>query len=170
MSKRRDKRRKGKARDVFKKPRLTPGQLRAVAQDRFDDALCSLHSGDNSRATGAVYVAGFTIECLLKALLLERHRNLVGPVDPAKLSRTDREVFELLYRHDLDDMLGFLPEVERKLSVLVNRRGRPVWDDFRRLCEEWTVYARYSPKRVAMEEARGFVETIREVKEWLKQL
>jgi hypothetical protein len=159
-----------KAEDIFRKLRLTPRQLRAVAELRFADAVCLLEGGNNARATGAMYVGGFTIECLLKALLLERHPNLGKPVDPATLSASDREVLELLYSHELEAMVGFLPEVQTKLESLVNRQGKPVWHDFRTLCEEWTVYARYSPKLAKVEQARRFVDTIREVKEWLKEL
>ena len=101
-----------KAPNIFTKLHLTPGQLRAVAERRFDDAVCLLESGENARATGAMYVGGFVIECLLKALLLERHPNLIGSVDPAKLSASDRRLFELLYSHELDEMVLYLPEVE----------------------------------------------------------
>src|SRR5436309_292518 len=103
--------------DIFSKLRLTPGQLRAVSERRFGDARCLLASKKPERANGAIYMAGFVIECLLKAILLERHPNLQKPLDPAKLSVSDREVFGLLYRHELDEMLAFLPELEKKLST-----------------------------------------------------
>src|SRR4051812_15718910 len=94
--------------EIFGRRRLTPRQLRAVAEFRFDDALCLFESGDSARATGAMYMGGFVIECLLKALLLERHANLQGPVDPSRLSLSDKEVFRLLYvSHALDEMLIF---------------------------------------------------------------
>jgi len=38
----------------------------AVSQ-RFDDAVILL---DNDRTTGAIYLAGYAVECMLKALLL----------------------------------------------------------------------------------------------------
>ena len=117
-----------------------------------------------------MYMAGFVIECLLKALLLERHPNLGRPVDPAKLSDSDREVLGLLYRHELDDMLGFLPEVEKKLSIIKTQSGLNAWREFRSICEEWTVYARYSPKSAKLDRAAGYLETVAEVKKWLKEL
>jgi hypothetical protein len=160
----------GSAADIFGKRRLTPVQLRAVAEYRFDDAICLLESGDKSRANGAMYMAGFVIECLLKAILLERHPNLQGPLDPARLSAFDREVYSLLFSHELDAMLDFLPEVPKKLNALGQTERRPIWLPFRTVCEQWTVYARYSPKRATMQEATRFMDTIREVKQWLREL
>ncbi len=155
--------------DIFAKRRLTPGQLRSVADRRYDDAVCLLESGENARATGAIYMGGFVIDCLLKALLLERYPHLQKPVDPAKLAQRDRDVLEQLYGHELDEMLEFLPELKRKLPRITGENGRPVWPRFRNVCAEWTVYARYSTKLAAPDEAREFMDTIREVKEWLKQ-
>lgn len=58
---------------IFAKTKLTPSQLRTVAERRFADARCLLKSGENERANGAMYLAGFVIECHLKACLLEVH-------------------------------------------------------------------------------------------------
>ena len=159
----------GRSADIFAKLRLTPGQLRAVAERRLDDARCLRDSRHPQRANGAIYMAGFAVECLLKALLLERHPNLGKPVDPAKLSRSDREVFELLYSHDLGDMLGFLPELEKKLSAVRTKSRRSAWQAFNDICEEWTVYARYSPRTASMEQAADYIDTVEEVKQWLRQ-
>lgn len=131
--------------------------------------MCLLDSGESARATGAMYMGGFVIECLLKALLLERHPNLQGPVDPATLSKSDREAFQLLYlSHELDAMLGFLPELEVKMRAAP--QGQVVWERFRTICEQWTVFARYSPKLAKKDDAQRFVDTIREVKQWLRNL
>ena len=133
------------------------------------DAEFLLGSGRNGRANGAMYMAGFVIECLLKALLLERHLNLQHVADPARLSRPDRAVFGLLYSHDLDDMLGFLPEVRAKLSRVSTGSGDRLWFEFQSVCAEWTIYARYSPQLAGIADARRFVATIREVKTWLER-
>lgn len=156
--------------DIFAKPRLKPGQWRAVAERRFGDAKCLLNSGDAERANGAIYMAGFVIECLLKALLIERHPNLSKPVDPAKLSKSDREVFDALNGHELDDMLGFLPELEKKLSAVSTPSGQPAWRALNDICEEWRVYVRYSPMPAKLKQARTYLDTVEEVKKWLKEL
>lgn len=159
-----------KPHDIFDKVRLTPGQLRAVAERRLADARCLLHSGDSERANGAVYLAGFVIECLLKALLLERHRNLGGKVDPAKLSKSDRDVYGMLYGHDLAEMLMYLPELRTKLADARLRSGRSAWRGVQTICEQWTIYARYSPRQIKPNQAKEFLETVEEVKKWLKTL
>jgi hypothetical protein len=156
--------------NVFSKLRRTPGQFRAVGEMRFADAKYLLDSRKQQHANGAIYMAGFVIECLLKALLLERHPNLQKPVDPAKLSRSDLEVFQLLYSHDLDDMLGFLPELEKKLSGVKTESGLSVWRDLNTICEEWTVYIRYASFAAKLDRAREYLDTVEEVKKWLKQL
>jgi hypothetical protein len=156
--------------DIFSKRRLKPSQLRAVAERRFGDAQCLLDSANQERANGAIYMAGFVLECLLKAMLLERHPNLGKPVDPAKLSSSDREVLNLLYSHDLEEMIVYLPELKRKLEGITTKTGRSVWHEFAAICEEWTVYARYATISAKLEHAAGYLETVKEVKKWLKGL
>ncbi len=154
---------------IFAERRATPGQLRAVSELRLGDARSLFDSRVNSRMNGAMYTGGFVIECLLKALLLERHRNLSGPVDLGKLSKPDREVHEMLYRHDLDDMLDFLPEIRTKLEKIKSTRGTTQWQDLFDVCSEWTIYARYSSKLANRRDAEQFLNTIEEIKEWPRQ-
>ncbi len=62
-----------------------------VAKERFDDALFLLAGG---RTTGAVYFAGYAVECMLKALILSR---LTG-----KARRTTAESFRGTKGHDFE--------------------------------------------------------------------
>lgn len=156
--------------NIFQKQRLTPGQFRAVAERRFKDARCLLESGKNERANGAIYMGGFVIECLLKAILLERHPNLQRPVDPATLSRPDREVLGLLYSHALEEMLVFLPDLQLRIERQEKSSCLPLWHRFQTACEEWSVYARYSTRSATLAEAGGFLTTVQEVKQWLRRL
>lgn len=116
-------------------------------------------------------MAGLVIECLLKALLLDRHSNLQAPKDPALLSSSDKEAFDLIYRsHDLDDMRGFLPEVRKKLGDVNTKSGRSAWREFETICEEWTIFIRYSPRSATVNDAMRYLETVEEVKKWLIRL
>jgi hypothetical protein len=153
--------------DIFARPRLKSSQLRAVAQKRWGDASCLLESGDRARMNGAMYLGGFVIECLLKAALLDRHPNLSTVADPALLSKPDREVYALMFRHELDHMLFFLPEIEKRLKAAGGLRD---WMRFRDICSQWTIFARYSPQSASTSDAKRFLETIGEVKQWLSTL
>jgi len=149
---------------------MTPGQLRAVAERRFADATCLLDSRNRERANGAMYMGGFVIECFLKALLLERFPNLKTRVSPATLSKRDQEILQLLYSHELDKMLEYLPELQKKLSHSnMQSGGGNVWRRFKEICAHWTIYARYSPRLESLDYAEQYLNTIREVKKWLRQ-
>ena len=56
-------------------------------------------------------------------------------------------VYRLLYSHELDMMLVYLPELEKKLKGVQGVERRSIWHSFRTVCEQWTVYARYSTKQ-----------------------
>jgi hypothetical protein len=154
-------------RSIFDKLRLSPGQLRAAAERRDGDAWCLCNSGSNDRANGAIYLGGFVIECYLKELLLERHSNLEGKVDPARLSVPDREVFDALWGHDLDVLLTFLPDVVTKMK---KSYGKVTYERFSNQCAEWTIHVRYSPHTADIESARRFLNTLKELKPCLIQL
>ncbi len=157
-------------RGPFRRRRLEPGQWRWVAESRYGDAKCLLDSGDPARANGAIYMAGFVIECLLKALLIERHPNLHRVADQGQLSKSDREIAGLLSSHDLVRMIGFLPEIAAKLDGVRTAAGRSAWRVFMGICAEWTVHARYAPKSAGMDRAGEYLDGVKEVKKWLGNL
>src|SRR5215213_3907353 len=134
-------------RDIFDKRRLTPAQLRTVAQRRFEDAEYLRKSNDNARANGVFYLGGFVIECLLKAKLLERYPSMRSADSSEQMSVQDKRIWKLIYRsHDLLRMLPYLPELQRDLVTKDKRHGKDRLGDLRGICENWTIFARYSPK------------------------
>lgn len=155
--------------DIFSQVRLSPSQARTVAQRRFDDAEWLRKSGDNARANGVFYLGGLVVDCLLKAALLERHRDLQTPVTLDQLSAHDRRVWSLIYRsHELEEMLAHLPDLERRLQAKDLKDGSDLLRKLRSICAKWTVYARYSPRTETMKHAAEFLDHVREVKEWLR--
>jgi len=76
--------------NIFLKQRLTIGQLRAVADRRYGDAVTLVETGDNARANGAQYLAGIVIEILLKGQLLRLHPNLASVAADKVAARTER--------------------------------------------------------------------------------
>jgi hypothetical protein len=79
-----------RAQDIFARGRLTPRQLRTVSDRRYDDAQALVRTGENARANGAIYIAGFSVECLLKAELVEQHAWLANAA-PGRTRTRDEE-------------------------------------------------------------------------------
>src|SRR5258706_858828 len=102
---------------IFTRTVLRPPQLRSVAERRFDDAQALRATRLNARANGAIYLGGFVVECLLKAMLVEKFRWLQNSSFPLTRSEEERRIWWLCHRsHDLEAILSYLPEVRFKLS------------------------------------------------------
>jgi hypothetical protein len=154
--------------DIFAKRRLTIGQLRAVADRRFGDALALVETGDNARANGAQYLAGIVVEILSKGQLLQKSANLYRP-GLTGLSPDDRIASDLIWRsHDLEEMLAKLPSLTEAVRLQSDRSGVPLHRWLRHICGSWTIFARYSPHSSTIAEAREWVERVRHLKEVLK--
>jgi hypothetical protein len=129
--------------NIFERSRLRPAQLRTVAERRFGDARCLRDSAQNERANGAMYLAGFVLECLLKSRLLEKHRWLQNPSLSSKATPAERLLWSLCYRsHDLDELLAQLAEVVARFSKLAQGERDRLTQSLRRICAEWTIFAR----------------------------
>ncbi len=114
-----------------------------------------------------MYLGGFVVECLLKARLLERHSWLSSSGSPERLTKEDRHLWNLCYRwHDLDGLLGVLPEVMAEMRL--QRNGAVLVDHLRQVCGRWTVFARYSPRTATITEANRFIGQVQEIKAWLR--
>ena len=78
---------------VFDKVKLKPTQARTVADLRYGDAQALHKTGQRERANGVIYLAGIAVECLLKAILLKKHRWLQswGSESPRGSTRPERD-------------------------------------------------------------------------------
>lgn len=154
---------------IFQKVRLRPTQLRTVAARRFDDANALRQTRKNARANGAIYLGGFVVECLLKAKLLEKFAWLQTANSAEGRSKNDRHLWSLCYRlHDLDAILGKLPEIEQRLSSMEQRESSRLLQSLKSICAGWTIYARYSPYSADIDDARAFLDQIEELKPCLE--
>lgn len=70
-------------------------QLRQLAEDRILDAECLLASG---RPAGAYYLAGYTVECGLKACIMAH-------VEAAGAIFQDKKFSEKCWTHDLEELV-----------------------------------------------------------------
>jgi hypothetical protein len=154
---------------IFERRRLTAGQLRTVAERRYGDAQCLRDSGNNERANGVFYIGGFVIECLLKARLLDQFPFVGKATSTQDLPPSDRALWLLIYRsHDLDEMLGYAPDVERKIELADRIDGAGRLRKLRAICAEWSIFARYSPHTTTMTKASIFLDDVKELRKWLK--
>lgn len=156
--------------NIFAKARLRPSQLRTVADRRYDDAECLRKSGQNRHANGAMYLAGFVVECLLKAELMQCHPWLQSSTcQQAGWTKVQHRLWTLCYRqHDLDEILAHLPSLEQRLRAWDQGMRTRLNRQLREVCGEWTIYARYSPRTATMKEAVQFMDKVKEIRLWLR--
>jgi hypothetical protein len=151
-----------------KQTQLRPTTMRTVAERRFDDAEALCNTRSNARANGAAYLAGFVIEILLKAQLVEKYpqtaRKRQHEVHPA-----ENEIWSLIWRsHDLETMLEQMPELEAALKKQAERGNIDYLGRLKAICATWTIQARYSPLTMLIGEAKILLESVRSLKELLK--
>jgi hypothetical protein len=152
---------------IFDRVRLTPQQMRTVADRRSDDAHYLRRSRQNKHANGVYYLGGFVLECRLKTAVLERYPWLQHPSGQQTWSRADRELYNLCYRqHDLEGLLAFLPGLLRQFWEVDPSGG--LYHNLLSLCGQWTIFARYSPQMTTMQQAAEFLDQIRELKRWVR--
>jgi hypothetical protein len=118
------------------------------AHERFEDAEVLFA---DERNTGAVYLAGYAVECILKTLLL----NSVPANEQEELADSFRgnraHDSDWLRDEYLDHGGAYLPE-----DIL----------EALRLLGEWSTDLRYEPATVDHEEAVNFFDATRQVLQW----
>jgi HEPN domain-containing protein len=120
------------------------------AIQRFEEAQVLFRAG---YTTGAVYLAGYGIECILKALVL----TAVPEKDRTTLLRT----FRGAKAHEYD-----------WLRILYRKKGGarfpPEINQHFTLVNDWSTDLRYSPKPVRAPEAEGFLKAAEAIIHWAK--
>ncbi|NOT01026.1 MAG: hypothetical protein HOP29_10400 [Phycisphaerales bacterium] len=142
-----------------------------MSDRRFDDAVALCKSGKNSRANGAMYLGGIALELLLKALLLEKHPWLQRPLFRRDKSRRESALIDLCYKyHDLESLLGELPELRARLLDTAPTRWQrePLLQSIQRACSEWTIHIRYSTRQARIDDAESFLDRVKELRPWLR--
>jgi hypothetical protein len=154
--------------NIFVKQRLTLGQLRAVADRRFDDASALVGTGENARANGAQYLAGIVIEILLKGQLL-RFNPTLSSQDTSAINDRDHRIWNLIWRsHSLLEMLDELPLLRWSVKLKGERAGKPYLRWLENICAAWSIHARYSPLSSTIGEARQMLDRVRILKEVIR--
>jgi hypothetical protein len=119
------------------------------ALQRHEDALILLKA---DRTTGAVYLAGYGIECILKALVLSS----LAPAARAQMLASFRgsraHDYEWLRTQYLENHGARFPREITESFTLVN---------------DWSTDMRYLPRTLKPDEAEGFLVAARNIIDWV---
>lgn len=116
---------------------------------RFEDAEVLR---DHGRTTGAIYLGGYAVECMLKALLLANV--------PASRHASLMQSFRGRMGHDLDELKKELARRNVHLPLQVTR-------DFIRV-RTWSTRWRYHPGKIKLREAEAFLSAVVTIIQWAK--
>jgi HEPN domain-containing protein len=123
---------------------LTRAELRQLAEDRIADAAALLSAG---RWSGAYYLAGYAVECALKACIAK----LTNQDDFPR----DRKFVEECYTHNLEKLLksaGLKPTLDADAAA------NPIFASNWGAATDWEESSRYEQKTQA--EAEKLYEVI----------
>ena len=134
------------------------GQLRQLAEDRILDAR---HLLDGSRWSGAYYLAGYAVECGLKACIMVY-------VETSGAIFQDKKYSERCWTHDLEDLLALAnlrpsldAEADANAALFVN------WA----VAKDWKETSRYEQK--TQPEAQAMYDAVADnpdgVLEWIRK-
>jgi hypothetical protein len=157
------------AANIFEKQsRLKPNAMATVAERRFADAEALCRTGANARANGVAYLSGFAVEILLKARLVKKYPEIARKRQH-EVTESERELWRLIWKqHDLEAMLDHMMELEAALKAKGERDGCDYIAELKKVCANWTIQARYSPRQMQIGEAEEWLKRVRLLKELLK--
>ncbi|MBC7807947.1 MAG: HEPN domain-containing protein [Akkermansiaceae bacterium] len=123
---------------------MNRGDFQQIAEERLQDAAALLTEG---RWSGAYYMAGYAVECALKAVIAKR---TIADDFPARDAAK-------LYTHNLRELLGFAGLGTANGSITapgISVRCSAFWD----IVKLWKEVARYESK--TQQQAEQLVEAI----------
>jgi HEPN domain-containing protein len=134
-------------------------EQRKAAKHRFDDARALF---DRKRWRGAMYLGGYSVECLLKTKLMRRHdchnlRELEETLQGARLLAADTTI----YTHQLELLLRLAQGIDRL------RQNQSLWRLFN-IVNLWMPAWRYNPDLSSREDAEDFLESVEKVSHWIE--
>lgn len=133
-------------------------ELAVAGHQRLADARALLNA---SRHRGAMYMAGYALECLLKTKLLRIYdcnnlREFEDLLRQRSILSTNRTVFT----HQLEDLLRLTPGYNRL------KGNTDVWHSFHEI-NRWTPHWRYTSKQATRQEAIEFMMDLENVMHWI---
>ena len=126
---------------------------------RLDDAEILL---ENSRWRGAMYLAGYAVECLLKKKLMMRFSCRTLESLDRELSRRDLLPSRMsVFTHSFEPLFQLCDGTARL------KHDAKTWRTFVRV-NKWIPAWRYSSVPTSENEARTFVSAVRELVKWIE--
>jgi HEPN domain-containing protein len=136
---------------------LNRADLQQLAEDRVRDAEALLNAG---RWSGAYYLAGYAIECALKACIAKR----TGLHDFPERTTVQRS-----YTHDLVELLA-VAELKGQLKLDTTHAANPALGASWQRVKDWSEIARYqqTTETDARELYQAVTDPINGVLTWIK--
>lgn len=133
-------------------------ELAGASRQRLADAKVLLNA---SRWRGAMYMAGYAVECLLKTRLMHIYdcKNLRELEDLLR-QRSILPVNRTVFTHQLEDLLRLTPGYNR---LMRNREMLPLFNKV----NQWTPNWRYTSKSTNRREAIEFMTSIESFMQWI---
>ena len=133
-------------------------ELAEASRQRLADAQALLNA---SRWRGAMYMAGYAVECLLKTKLMHIYdcknlRELEDILQQRSILPANRTVFT----HQLEDLLRLTPSYNR---LMRNREMLPLFNKV----NQWTPNWRYTSKSTNRREVTEFMASIESFMQWV---
>lgn len=119
-----------------------------AAKQRFDDALLLL---EMERTTAAVYLAGYSVECMFKALILSVVPYVQAEETLGRFRGARAHDYEWLMRLYVEKGGARIPPYVVPHFARVN---------------SWSTDMRYAPGTIAAREAKAFVDAVTEIITW----
>lgn len=130
--------------------------LTLAAIRRKSDARALYDKGEDHHR-GAMYLAGYAIECKIKAIAME----IYGALTLEELIEKTKIDKDIAYSHGLEALINQLPFKER-----FHRSEE--WKDFASHVNTWKTSWRYDPKRPREGKAKAFLDAVDRVYGWLE--
>ena len=129
---------------------------RRDARRLFDPDNRDAH--DAQHRQGAVYMAGYVIECKLKCVAMEMHECVTLEQLIQRRGFDERE----LYSHGLETLGSHVPALWHRFQ------RSEVWPEFQRWINRWRPSWRYSPRSMSEDDTRRFLRAVDRMSTWLE--
>lgn len=122
-----------------------------AAKQRYEDAVILIRL---QRPTGAVYLAGYSVECMLKALVLESVPRSQELQILAQFRGQQAHSFDWLLRLYRNMTSTNVPEEVLAYLIRVNT---------------WSTNIRYQPGAIDKDDAKQFVDSVEQISSWVEE-